>query len=188
MTACIGDFREFTHQGGARVTLVFFPADFQVRWSQCSATADFFAEYFAAVPACKPADDDARAEFIGTVSYVVNELVENAVKFSIGERVEVTVGLDGDELVAAVANQILATTVELLATTFDELVAGDPQELLFARVEMNAENPEAGGSGLGFLTMMSDYGAKIGWRFTAVADNPNNVLLETMARLEVKKP
>lgn len=188
MNLCIGDFREFTQQGGARVTLVFFPADFQVRWSQCSATADFFAEYFAAVPACKPADDDARADFIGTVSYVVNELVENAVKFSIGERVEVTVGLDCEELVVVVANQLAATRAEELSATFTELVAGDPQEQLFARVEQNAENPDAGGSGLGFLTMMSDYGAKIGWRFAPVADNPNNVLLETMARLEVKKP
>lgn len=188
MSTCIGDFREFTSQGGARVTLVFYPADFQVRWSQCSATADFFAEYFAAVPACKPADDDARAEFIGTVSYVVNELVENAVKFSVGERVEITVGLDRGELVVLVENQLLAATVDVLQATFAELAAGDPQELLFARVEANAENPEAGGSGLGFLTMMSDYNAKIGWRFSPVADNPNNVLLETMARLEVKTP
>jgi hypothetical protein len=188
MNQCIGDFRDFSSEAGARVSLVFFPADFQVRWSQCSATADFFAEYFAAVPACKPADDDARAEFVGTVSYIVNELVENAVKFSIGERVEVTVGLDDGELVALVANRIPITAVDTLAATFRGLLDGDPQELLFARVEENAENPEAGGSGLGFLTMMSDYGAKIGWRFGTVADNPNNVLLETMARLEVKKP
>lgn len=188
MNACIGDFREFTSQGGARVTLVFFPAEFQVRWSQCAATADFFAEYFAAVPACKPADDEARAEFIGTVSYVVNELVENAVKFSVGERVEITVGLDDGDLVTVVSNQIRAEAAPALQATFEELFAGDPQELLFARVEANAENPDTGGSGLGFLTMMSDYGARIGWRLTAVADNPQNVLLETMARLEVKKP
>src|SRR5688572_29817692 len=118
MNASIGDFREFTSQGGARVTLVFYPADFQVRWSQCSATADFFAEYFAAVPACRPADEAARAEFVGTVSYIVNELVENAVKFSIGERVEITVGVDDGELVALVANQILAATVDVLAESF----------------------------------------------------------------------
>ena len=96
----------YTDHVGARVTLVFFPTEFQVRWSQCSATADFFAEYFAAVPACRPETEDARAEFIGTVSYVVNELVENAVKFSIGERVEITVGLDDDELVEVTPKSI----------------------------------------------------------------------------------
>jgi hypothetical protein len=186
MNESIGDFREL-EGGGARVSLVFYPGDFAVRWSQCSATADFFAEYFAAVDACRRDDDEAaRSEFIGTVSYIVNELVENAVKFSVGETVEVTVVVRDDELVALVTNQILAATVEALIDKFRELVSGDPQEMLFARVEANAENPESGASGLGFLTMMSDYGAKLGWRFDAAPDNPYNVLLKTMARLQVR--
>jgi hypothetical protein len=187
MNESIGDFRDLTG-GGARVSLVFYPHDFAVRWSQCSATADFFAEYFAALRDAVADDDAARAEFVGTVSYIVNELVENAVKFSIGDTVEVTVVVEDGELVALVSNQILAATVDVLVENFRELVAGDPQELLFKRVEENAENPDSGASGLGFLTMMSDYGAKIGWRFGAVHDNPNNVLLETMARLEVRNP
>ena len=189
MNESIGDFREgplATGSAGARVSLVFYPGDFAVRWSQCSATADFFAEYFAAVRACASDDEVVRAEFIGTLSYIVNELVENAVKFSVGETVEVTVVVDDEELVAVVCNQILAATVEALVDKFRELVAGDPQEMLFARVEANAENPETGASGLGFLTMMSDYGARLGWRFDAVGDNPHNVLLKTMARLQVR--
>ena len=192
---CIGDFRDDwpSTKGGVRVSVVcvsvvFYPADFAVRWSQCSATADFFAEYFAAVEACRSDDPAARDEFIGTLSYVVNELVENAVKFSVGETVEVTVGVEDGELIVMAANQILATTATPLIEKFRELLAGDPQELLFARVEANAEDPEAGVSGLGFLTMMSDYAARLGWRFAAVHDNPHNVLLTTMARLEVRKP
>ena len=192
MNESIGDFREGPlasgsgAAGSARVSLVFYPGDFAVRWSQCSATADFFAEYFAAVRACSSDDDALRTEFIGTLSYIVNELVENAVKFSVGETVEVTVVVDDEELVAVVANQILGATVAALIDKFRELVSGDPQEMLFARVEANAENPESGASGLGFLTMMSDYGAKLGWRFDAVQDNPHNVLLKTMARLQVR--
>jgi hypothetical protein len=185
MNESIGDFRELGG-GGARVSLVFYPGDFPVRWSQCSATADFFAEYFAAVHACRTADEGARNDFVGTISYIVNELVENAVKFSVGETVEVTVGIEDEELVTIVANHVLAATVGPLLDKFRELVSGDPQEMLFARVEANAENPEDGASGLGFLTMMADYGAKLGWRFAAVHDNPNNVLLKTMARLQVR--
>ena len=185
MNESIGEFRELGG-GDVRVALVFFPGDFSVRWSQCSATADFFAEYFAAVQTCRADDEGARADFIGTVSYIVNELVENAVKFSVGETVEVTVAIEDAELVTVVANQVLAATMEPLVEKFRELVSGDPQEMLFARVEANAENPEAGASGLGFLTMMADYGVKLGWRFAAVHDNPNNVLLKTMARLQVR--
>lgn len=185
MNESIGDFRDLT-RGGARVSLVFYSGGFPVRWSQCSATAEYFAEYFADVHARRCADDAARNEFIGTLSYIVNELVENAVKFSMGETVEVTVCLDGEELVALVSNQILATTVEGLVEKFRGLVSGDPQEMLVARVEANAVNPDAGVSGLGFLTMMADYGATLGWNFGAVQDNPHNVLLKTMARLQMR--
>ena len=91
-----------------------------------------------------------------------------------------------EELVAVVSNQILATTVEGLREKFRGLVAGDPTEMLVARVEANAVNPDAGVSGLGFLTMMADYGATLGWYFGAVEDNPQNVLLKTMARLQMR--
>ncbi len=189
MNESIGDFRDDwpSTGGSALASIVFYPADFAVRWSQCSATADFFAEYFAAVEACRSDDEAARGELVGTLSYVVNELVENAVKFSVGETVEVTVGVEAGELIVVVTNQILAATAPALVDRFRELLAGDPQELLFARVEANAEDPEAGVSGLGFLTMMSDYGARLGWRFAAVHDNRHNVLLTTMARLDVRK-
>jgi hypothetical protein len=185
MNESIGDFRDLT-RGGARLSLVFYSGGFPVRWSQCSATAEYFAEYFADVHARRCADDTARNEFIGTLSYIVNELVENAVKFSMAETVEVTVCIEGDELVALVSNQILATTVDGLIVKFRGLVAGDPQEMLIARVEANANNPDAGVSGLGFLTMMADYGAKLGWSFVTVEDNPQNVLLRTMARMQMR--
>ena len=168
-------------------SLVFYPADFAVRWSQCSATAEFLAGYFAAIDACRSADDSTRRELLGTLSYIVNELVENAVKFSVGDTVQVTVRVDAGELTVAVSNQILAAAAPPLALKFGELLAGDPQELLFARVEANAEDPADRVSGLGFLTMMSDYGARLGWRFTGLRDNPQNVLLTTMARLDLRK-
>jgi len=185
MNESIGDFRDLA-RGGARVTLVFYSGGFPVRWSQCSATAEYLAEYFAAVHALRCSDEAARSDFVGTLSYVVNELVENAVKFSMGDSVEVTVSIEDEELVAVVSNQIRAETVGGLLEKFGGLVAGDPQEMLIARVEANALNPDARVSGLGFLTMMADYGATMGWRFGAVADNPENVLLTTMARIQMR--
>jgi hypothetical protein len=185
MNERIGDFRELS-RGGARVSLVFYSGGFPVRWSQCSATAEYFAEYFADVHARAGADESARNDFSGTLSYIVNELVENAVKFSRGDSVEVTVSIEGDELVALVTNQILAVTVDGLVEKFSGLVAGDPQDLLIARVEANAVNPDSAVSGLGFLTMMADYGATLGWFFAPVEDNPRNVLLKTMARLQMR--
>ncbi len=187
MDHSIGDFTGIVGTG-AHASIVFYPSDFPVRWSQCSATADFFAEYFASVHTCGRTTEADRAEFVGTLSYIVNELIENAVKFSVGETVEITVAVEHDQLIALVTNQILAATVDNLLEKLHSLLDGDPSELLFARVEANAENPETGASGLGFLTMMSDYGVQLGWHITSIADNPNNVQLETMARLQVRTP
>jgi hypothetical protein len=36
---------------------------------------------------------------------------------------------------------------------------------MIERIEANAENSSSGGSGLGILTLMSDYSAEMGWIF-----------------------
>lgn len=185
MDGIIGEYREPT-EAGPRVTLVFYPGAFPVKWNQCSVTADFFAEYFAAVHECGLAEEADRRDFVGSVGYVLNELIENAVKFSAGGTVVVDAAVEAGEFVVVVSNQIAATKVDGLRDKFGELVDGDPQELLLRRVEENAMNPEISTSGLGFLTMLSDYKAKLGWRFDAAPGNPDNALLKTTARLQVK--
>lgn len=185
MDGIIGEYREPT-EAGPRVMLVFYPGAFPVKWNQCSATADFFAEYFAGVDACGLHEEAERRDFVGSVGYVLNELIENAVKFSAGGTVEIDAGVEHGEFVVVVSNQILQAAVDGLRDKFGELVSGDPQELLLQRVEENAANPEISTSGLGFLTMLSDYNAKLGWRFDAVPGNPDNALLKTTARLQVK--
>lgn len=184
MDGIIGDYREPT-DAGPRVSLVFYPGAFPVKWNQCSATADFFAEYFAGVGDADLGEEAARRDFVGSVGYVLNELIENAVKFSAGGTVEIDAGVEDGEFVVVVSNQIASSSVDALRAKFDELVHNDPQELLMQRVEENAANPELSTSGLGFLTMLSDYRAKLGWRFDAAPGNPDNTLLKTTARLQV---
>lgn len=184
MDGIIGEYRE-PSAAGPRVTLVFYPGAFPVKWNQCSVTADFFAEYFSTVADCGLEDEERRRDFIGSVGYVLNELIENAVKFSAGGTVEVDAGVAGGEFVVVVSNEVAGAAVDGLRVKFDELASSDPQELLLRRVEENAENPETSASGLGFLTMMSDYKAEIGWRFAPAPDNPDNALLKTTASLQV---
>lgn len=184
MDGIIGEYREPT-DAGPRVTLVFYPGAFPVKWNQCSVAADFFAEYFADVGDAGLAEEAARRDFVGSVGYVLNELIENAVKFCAGGTVVIDAGVEAGEFVVVVSNQIVADSVERLRLKFGELLSGDPQELLLQRVEENAANPELGTSGLGFLTMLSDYKARLGWRFDPAPGNPDNALLKTTARLQV---
>lgn len=184
------DERIGTFEGGegleAEVAVELFPAQFAVRWDQCGATSDFFAAYFSRLPRCRD-DEEANGEVEGAISYVLNEVIENAVKFQSGGTITVKVGLDGEELVFVVGNRISESAANALKPRVRELVTGDAQELLLRRVEQNAENPELGVSGLGFLTMITDYEARLGWSFTPVPESPGQVLLHTMARLPIHR-
>ena len=46
-----------------------------------------------------------------------------------------------------------------------EVETRDAGELLIERIEANAADDSSNGSGLGILTLMNDYGARLGWRF-----------------------
>jgi hypothetical protein len=49
----------------------------------------------------------------------------------------------------------------------------------------NAESDSAEGSGLGYLTMLHDYGVAMGWKFALSLQDPDVVTVTTMARLSV---
>ncbi|MCB9703845.1 MAG: hypothetical protein H6711_18255 [Myxococcales bacterium] len=183
----IGDFPDLTALD-AEVAIELYPETFPVRWDLCGATADFFATYFSRLPRCGGDDDDIlRAEVENAISYVLNEAVENAVKFQRGGTITVRVGVHEGALVFVVGNWIARATADALRPRLRELIEGDAQEMLLRRVEENAANPAAGVSGLGFLTMITDYEAQLGWRISAPEEQAERVFFRTMARLPIHR-
>jgi hypothetical protein len=169
------------------MSLTLYPDSFAVRWSLCNLTANFMAEYFAEL--FPEADSDgkliSRAEVSGAVSYVLNELVENAVKFNRSGDINITVGIGKEDLVCLVSNHIANGEVPPLREKLLELSREDPGELLRRQAEANAEDAEATGSGLGYLIIMSDYGVSLGWKLDPVS--AQNTCIRTMARLPILK-
>lgn len=159
------------------LVLTFFPRSFPLRWGLCSTTADFCADYLATHDACQSSRD--------AINYVLNELVENAVKFCEGESITITLTFTGDELILHVTNHVGPSTALTLQGKLQNLITGDPLEQLMRRVEENAENPHHEGSGLGFLTMMTDYEARLGWQLTSPADGAEPPTLSTIACLDI---
>ena len=64
--------------------------------------------------------------------------------------------------------------VDFLAT----LLASDPSEAYFKRIEESAVSGQSG-SGLGFLSLMMDYGIRFGFRFRPV--NEASVAIDVQA-------
>ena len=169
------------------MSLTLYPDSFAVRWSLCNLTANFMAEYFGEL---FPETDQeerliSREEVSGAVSYILNELVENAVKFNQNGDINVTVGIGREDLVCLVSNQIMSSTIPRLREKLTELATEDPGELLRRQAEENAENAESEGSGLGYLIIMNDYGVSLGWKLDSVS--PSTVCIKTMARLPILK-
>ena len=171
------------------VSLQLLPAAQPVEWSHWGTTADFVTSYFGMFLGLAPANGDGQTKETyesSALRYILNELIENAVKFNQGGTILVQVGLVAREMVLLVENVVTEIVGTQLRPKLVELISQDPTELFLRRVEERAENPEDDDSGLGFITMMSDYEARLGWKLSPVEADRSRITLSTMARLSVQ--
>ncbi len=155
---------------------VFRDRALELRWAHCSATADFLSDLLSTVA--------SRAGFDSTdtrhsIAYLVNELLENAIKFRAPGDIELEAAVHGATFSLWLANSVSRETGEQFQLLLQEIVAGDPGDLLIARIEANAASDGDSGSGLGILTLMNDYGVALSWSFEDDVDD--RVRLETLA-------
>jgi hypothetical protein len=150
-------------------------------WKQAGATSEFLGEVLATHSAKSGLDySEARHSII----YLVNELLENAIKFSSHGDVEVSCSLEGLTFEVLVINMINSDLVSGFQVLLEDLTTRDPGDLLIERIEANAANESSSASGLGILTLMSDYGVRMGWHFLD-AQTGSAVVLRTHASLSL---
>jgi len=156
------------------------------QWAHCDLTAHIVAAYFASF---FPEESDGgllgRDELTFSVNYVVNELLENASKFGCGGTLALRAMMTHSDLLLWAFNSATSSARYHLETVVSGLLDGDPQELLLERIEHNALNPDDNISGLGYLTMMSDYGVRFGWAFGEQVEAI--AAIETQAWLPVQR-
>jgi hypothetical protein len=139
--------------------LVFVPLDFVAEWRRCSETADYFARFFAF--------DLQPREIAATVlSTVINELIENAVKFSTDKSVpaELVVRQYGEVLTVHTVNAVAAGLARTFTETVDRINAGEPEAMFVERI---THPPETGSAGIGLIILRKDYNAAITARVIA---------------------
>lgn len=158
----------------ATLALTLLPGSFTVPWSQCGATADFLAAYAAGLTA------DRGGPSAGELSSVVNELLENAIKFGYLGPIEVTIGTLGGDVCCRLENPVEADRDELREKLL-ALIAADPTEALVARVEENALREDSD-AGIGLLGLRSDYGVELSFALRE-DPRPGLVIVETTARM-----
>jgi hypothetical protein len=175
-----------------QLTLDFSPstAPPRKRWHNNGRSADFLADFLITCLPEVESDSDRRrqAEIKDAVSYIANELLENAMKYSNQiDRACTSINLyfDGKCILFLTRNDISLGAIAPFQACIEELLNEDPQELYITRLEESVESGDEG-SGLGLLTMMNDYEAKVGWKFEQDGSkHESSIVVTTMVQLEI---
>ncbi len=158
-------------------------------WHNNRLLAYFIADY---VGNLLTIDQKDRIEEIrNTLSYVGNELLENAIKFNVDNKNNLLkLGiylLEDIELRAVIytENLTLAQQVEKYQAFINSLLTQDTNELYIQQIETTASQADNEASGLGLITLVNDYAVKLGWRFKSASIDSEMITVTTMAQLIV---
>lgn len=181
MLTSIGHTKLNNASDAATNRLCIFDGPIDIAWHHCDTTSEFLGEFFAL--GYKRSEQDYN-EARHSIGYLLNELIENAVKFRAQGDILVESSLEEGRFEVKVSNLIDQRTAARFKDLLAHLASRDPCDLLIERIEANAADSGSTGSGLGLLTLMSDYGARLGWVFDARGDC-EPVRLTTFAALDV---
>jgi len=197
MIQLVGDFIEEFPRSHDSLELSFTSSSRPVkrRWLNNRLSACFIADYFLNIMPIEEEDSEVeeRIEAMkNAVSYIGNELLENAIKFHEGsENDPVKFGIhfrENLDLVTAVIftkNGISPESVEKFQAFIEELRSADPHDLYVEQITKAAASEDSEASGLGLLTAINDYSAKLGWKFESDPSNPQMIAVTTMAQVVV---
>jgi len=165
------------------------------QWHNHRLSAYFLADYFANLLSIDQDDADGEnriKECKNSVSYIGNELLENAIKFNdISQHYPVKFGIylleNIDEITCVIftKNSIDSQNIDKFKVFIQELLSADTHELYVQQIEKIAADENSETSGIGLLTIINDYSAKLGWKFEIESSNRQIMTVTTIAQIIV---
>jgi hypothetical protein len=193
MSMIFGDFLHDLPPSQEYLILSFSPGSIplQKRWRNNCLSADFLADYLSTFfldSNDSEGDTEKHIEVKSAVSYIANELLENAMKYSDKRSespISIQIHLNFDRIVFQITNSLKDNDLKNFQQYIQKLIDSDPDELYLDILEQNALDENNESSGLGFLTMVNDYGAKIGWKFEMLSQQSTEMGVTTMVQLNI---
>jgi hypothetical protein len=191
MAQIFGNFIEKKKGSGEHLRIDFSPTSLpiQQRWRNYGLSADFLADYLSTFfPGEDGSHSEKQAEIKDAISYIANELLENAMKFSYApaqHAVSIDMYLEVDAISLFVTNSVDPQTVDAFEHLIERLLSEDVDDLYMDQLMHNAESESDDTSGMGYLTMLHDYEATLAWKFATIAQEADVVTVTTMAQLSV---
>ena len=189
MAEIFGDFIEENNTGEFMVISFSPSASSPDRWRNNSISAEFLGDYWGTfLPVHDKSSQRRQTEVRDTVSYVSNELLENAVKFNYEPfTISIALYLGDDTLKVYVSNHLEPGRAEKFRNVIQMLLTEDAESLYIRQIENIGEDETDTESGLGLLTMLNDYDVELAWRFETVSERPERILTTTMASVAVSR-
>jgi hypothetical protein len=142
--------------------------DMLQHWRRVSLSSDFLAKYYSFYfPYREKAKGRISRETAeNSISFVLNELIENTAKYSNtpDTAVEVRVRLLERNIQLEVSNAVSQALADTFLASMREVLAGNTEELYLSKLEANLQEARSD-SGLGFLTLINDYQIALGLKF-----------------------
>jgi hypothetical protein len=192
----LGHYRQQQDERCEYLALSFSPlsAPLRSRWRNNGVSADFLGDY---VMTFLPADNavarpgGSQNEIRHAVTYIANEFLENAMKYH-ERKVDIPIGirleLTSDRITVTASNGIGSEQADRYGRFVENILNQDAGDLLLRQLEENSAGIDSEASGLGLLTMINDYGARLGWRFEAHTEYPEIMTVTTRAVLDLGNP
>lgn len=160
----------------------------QEQWRNNSLSADFLANYWGTFFLVGESPTPLHAEVKDAVSYIANELLENAVKFhykAANIPLKIAIYLGEHALQFYMTNSIDPATVASFQRYIQQLLTEDLGELFIQQLERNADDTDGEESHLGLLTILNDYQATVAWKFERLPEELTTMLVTTMVELPI---
>jgi hypothetical protein len=188
----LGNFAAPLPNSKEYLTLYFSPtsAPRQERWRNYGLSADFLGDYFAAF---FPGDEvpnskiNQRDTVKAAVSYIANELLENAIKFNsrtVQEPISIALYLHEHQILFQVVNYVDKKSSQNYQQFAQEILAADDIDQLYTQ-QLEKTAMGVGESKMGILTMMADYGARFAWKFQSLPQNSDIVQVDVLVYLDI---
>ncbi|MDV6234090.1 ATP-binding protein [Leptospira ellisii] len=147
------------------------PMDLRVHWKRCSLTADYISNYCSIQEKLDP--DSAH-----TISVVLNELIENAAKFSKDRKGEILLDVKyySEMLKIEIKNIADESSKKKLENSIRNLIDRNSDQIYINKLKHPDETEQ--NSGIGLLLLSKDYPVRLGF----LIDQTENVRYEVTVR------
>ncbi len=166
----IGNYDSMVEITKDQLSVAVTMEDCKSHWHRCSLLANFAANYFSGF---YPTNNNINNAF----STIINELIENAVKYSEPSNSSIEIRLyrlEKDTVITCV-NSIEKTQYEKFKGFAEELVKCNEIDKLYKETLESKALSET--SGLGLISIINYYNSKLGFKFVENTDGKSYIVL-----------